>query len=72
MALSLRTLETLIDLVEIKLSCMEVFDRDDAREVARLEESLDELRDLAGRPAPKSPVVEFQKSGRGRRRLAHA
>jgi len=71
MALSPRTLETLIDLVEIKLSCMEVFDRDDAREVARLEESLGELRDLAGRPAP-SPVVSFPKVGRGRRRLAHA
>lgn len=72
MALSLRTLETLIDLVEIKLSCMEVFDRDDAREVARLEDSLDELRNLAGRPAAKTNVVGFQKTVRGRRRLAHA
>ena len=34
MGMSKRTLETLIDLVEIKLSYMEVIDREDARELA--------------------------------------
>jgi hypothetical protein len=33
-SLSKRSIETLIDLVEIKLSCLDVFDREDAREKA--------------------------------------
>ncbi len=37
MALSRRAIESLTDLVEIKLSCLQVFDRDDAREQATLE-----------------------------------
>ncbi len=44
MGMSKRTLETLIDLVEIKLSCMEVIDREDAREFASLERCLGELK----------------------------
>ncbi len=74
MALSQRTLETLIDLVEIKLSCMEVYDRDDAREVASLEESLKDLRSQAGHKPQAAPVVSFAKAtqskGPGRRRAA--
>ncbi|MDJ0610912.1 MAG: hypothetical protein QNJ67_18195 [Kiloniellales bacterium] len=54
MSITTRSLETLIDLVEIKLSCMEIYDREDAREVANLESCLDELNMLAGRPkAPR-------------------
>ena len=30
-SLSQRSIETLLDLVEIKLSCLEVYDREDAR-----------------------------------------
>ena len=41
--LSQRSIETLLDLVEIKLSCLEVYDRDDARERAYLETSRREL-----------------------------
>jgi hypothetical protein len=41
--LSQRSLETLLDLVEIKLSCLEVFDREDAREKSYLENSRREL-----------------------------
>ncbi|MGE0252986.1 MAG: hypothetical protein AB7N54_00200 [Alphaproteobacteria bacterium] len=48
MALSRRSIETLIDLVEIKLSCIQVFDRDDARELAALEQARRELGALAG------------------------
>ncbi len=43
MDLSRRSIETLIDLVEIKLGCMEVYDRDDARELNVLEACRKEL-----------------------------
>ena len=73
MTITHRTLETLIDLVEIKLSCLEVYDRDDARELANLENCLNELNLLAGRKAKGGgPVVKFPTRGRGRPRAATA
>ena len=44
MTLSTPTIETLIDLVEIKLSCFEVWDREDKRELKALQSARDELR----------------------------
>ena len=46
MTLSKQSIETLLDLVEIKLGCMEVYDREDARELDLLEgcRRLDERR----------------------------
>ena len=35
--MSKRSVETLLDLVEIKLNCMQVLDREDAKELALLE-----------------------------------
>ncbi len=49
MSLSKRSIETLIDLIEIKLGCMEVYDREDARELATLENCRRELLGLAAR-----------------------
>ncbi len=73
MTITHRTLETLIDLVEIKLSCLEVYDRDDARELANLENCLNELKLLAGGLAQDDrPVVKFPARGRGRPRAATA
>ncbi len=46
MSLSKRVVETLIDLVEIKLSCVEVYDREDKREIAELERCRQELQKL--------------------------
>lgn len=46
MDISKKSLETLIDLVEIKLSCIEVHDRDDKRVRDSLETCLMELRGL--------------------------
>src|SRR5690606_15401053 len=43
MSLSKRSLTTLLDLVEIKLSCIEVMDREDAKEMAALEAAKREL-----------------------------
>ena len=63
MGMSRRTRETLIDLVEIKLSCLEVSDREDARELANLERCLGELG-----KAMSGEVVDFPQSpGKGSR-----
>ena len=57
-SLSQRSIETLLDLVEIKLSCLEVYDREDAREKACLENARKELAAMIGRRlAPVSPVA---------------
>ena len=69
MALTRGTLETLIDLVEIKLSCVEVYDRDDARELARLEQGRRELLALAGREDEEpAEIVKISRGARGRAR----
>ena len=62
MSMSKRTLETLIDLVEIKLSCMEVIDREDGREFANLERCLGELNN-----AMSGVVVAFSGKSKGKR-----
>jgi len=63
MGMSRRTLETLIDLVEIKLSCLEVIDREDGRERTNLERCLGELRKTMS-----GVVVDFpQPRGKGSR-----
>ena len=46
MSISKRTVETLLDLVEVKLSYMQVSDRDDQREMSQLENCRRELRGL--------------------------
>lgn len=60
MSLSRRSIQTLMDLVENKLSMMQVVDREDARELAILESARRELSVLAGlrRSASSVPVVE--------------
>ena len=61
MVLSRRSLETLLDLVEVKLSCMQVLDREDARELDLLEGCKRELLAFkaAARPAKRvAQVVE--------------
>ncbi len=68
MALSRRAIETLTDLVEIKLSCLQVFDRDDAREQATLELCRRELAALGSSDA----VVAMAETGRKRRSASTA
>jgi hypothetical protein len=60
MSLSRRSIQTLIDLVENKLSNMQVVDREDARELATLESARRELTAMAGlrRTEGDTPVVE--------------
>jgi hypothetical protein len=53
MSLSKQSIETLLDLVEIKISYMDVFDRDDAKELRLLERCRHELKMVSGEvPAP--------------------
>lgn len=59
MSISKRTVETLLDLVEVKLSYMQVSDREDQRELAQLENCRRELRGLmsvaaAGKTRPEA------------------
>ncbi len=68
MSLSKPVIETLVDLVEIKLSCIEVYDREDSRELDSLERCRRELlaliegaKDAKGEDA----VVDFPKPAKG-------
>jgi len=71
MSLSKRVVETLIDLVEIKLSCIEIYDREDSREVVALEQCKSELQALRqGGKAAAAAVVAFAGRPRGRSRAA--
>jgi hypothetical protein len=55
MALTRRSIATLLDLVEIKLSCIEVVDREDHRELKTLKACRDELLQLLER-LPMRPM----------------
>jgi chaperonin cofactor prefoldin len=50
--LSPRSIETLIDLVEIKLSCLDVQDREDREELKALQRSLAELQEFRRNAPP--------------------
>jgi hypothetical protein len=56
MVLSKKSIEALLDLVEIKLSCIQVLDREDAREVKNLQDARNELCGLLG-IEPKGEVI---------------
>ena len=56
MGLSRRSIEVLLDLVEIKLSYMDISDREDARDMKLLERCRDELRSL-DRPVPVAAMT---------------
>ena len=45
-------LETLLDLVEIRLGHVEVYDREDARELKQLQHTRVQLTTMLGLPAP--------------------
>lgn len=67
MGLSTQSRETLIDLVEIKISCMDVWDREDRRELATLERCLRELKALGDElGAEDGVVVDMPRRRRGR------
>ena len=59
MSLSRRSVETLLDLVENKLSCLHVLDREDARELAILETARRELAAVSS-AARANTVVQLR------------
>ena len=71
MSLSKPVIETLVDLVEIKLSCIEVYDREDSRELDSLELCRRELQTLIERvkgakgAKGEDAVVSFPKQAKG-------
>jgi hypothetical protein len=69
MAISKEILGVLLDLVENKLSCMQVSDRDDMREVMMLQRCLTELNGANGSEAGMVGLLS-QMPKRGRRRRA--
>ena len=67
--LSRDALETVLDLIEIKLQSMEVFDRDDAREAKSLGEARTEIASILGLtlvplvpPAPASATARMHRA----------
>jgi len=74
MSLSKRSITTLLDLVEIKLSCIEVMDREDAKEMAALETAKRELMAILQRTTEarrNGEIVPF-KPKQPARQLVHA
>lgn len=69
MSLSKRCAETLLDLVEIKLSCLEVTDREDQREKELLERCLQEL--MAESVGQDGSLLAFHAPKRRGRRPKH-
>lgn len=69
MSLSKRCIETLLDLVEIKLSCLEVTDREDLREKELLERCIQEL--VAEARGENGSLVSFSSPKRRGRRPKH-
>ena len=70
MALSQRTLDTLVDLVEIKLSCLEIYDREDGRELQNLERCRDELVNMTRKLGKSSAEVVAIDAKKTRRKQA--
>jgi len=52
MALSRRCIEALVDLAEIKLSCLDIFDREDRDAAKTLAESITGLKEMLAAPLP--------------------
>ena len=58
MSFSPRSIETLIDLVEVRISSIEGIDRNDIRSINRLKKCLGELENYVGNQ-PEPVVVSF-------------
>ena len=66
MSPSKRSIEMLLDLVEIKISYMDVADREDARDLVVLERAREELRAITGRNGTLVQEAMVRRVGRPR------
>ena len=66
MSLSKRSVEMLLDLVEIKISYMDVADREDAHDLVVLERAREELRAITGGGALAQDDAFVRRVGRPR------
>ncbi|HVM81335.1 MAG TPA: hypothetical protein VMU06_20100 [Stellaceae bacterium] len=66
MSLSKRSVEMLLDLVEIKISYMDVADREDARDLVVLERAREELRAITGGNGTLAQEAMVRRVGRPR------
>lgn len=67
MSLSHQSIGALMDLIENKLSCMTVSDRDDLREKVNLQRALCELSSLSGLNQGNNSMGDVPRRGRRRR-----
>lgn len=67
MTMSKEILGMLVDLIENKLSCMQISDRDDMREVMMLQRALSELNGANGAEPCVAGALTMPKRGRRRR-----
>lgn len=67
MSLSRQSIGALMDLIENKLSCMTVSDRDDLREKVNLQRALCELTTISGGDTSSLNTGEVPRRGRRRR-----
>ena len=72
MGLSKRSVEMLLDLVEIKISFMDVSDREDARDMEVLERCRSELQSLDREPENVAAFVRPMRRARTNRPIACA
>ncbi len=71
MTMSKEILGMLVDLVENKLSCMQISDRDDMREVMMLQRCLSELSGAGGESQGGIGAIAMPKRGRRRKMPLH-
>jgi hypothetical protein len=67
MSLSQQTITALIDLLENKLSCMTIADREDMQHKVALLRARCELSSLAGLVIPDAAFIDMPRRGRRRR-----
>lgn len=69
MTMSKEILGMLVDLIENKLSCMQISDRDDMREVMMLQRALGELSSENGSDVGLAGTTAMPKRGRRRKMM---
>lgn len=70
--LSRQSVCTLVDILENRISVMEVTDRDDMRELSVMKKCLAELASIAGTSVGAMTEMDFAAPRRGRRPKLHA